>query len=233
MIETAGHVQPSQVLTLATMPFAKKLARKFFRERAGCGVSYQEIEAAAYFGLCEAATRYDPALSNNFKAYAVARIRGSMADVLRSSAHLTRKHIRETQAHKESSVPALERNRIALSSYELGTLADVLLEAGVKIYTNGEGLVLALSYANENDPETAAIQRSIIRHISSLVEKLPEKERLVIRLKYFEELNFEQMRVHFDGATRSWICRIHARAILRLRAALLARREDRDWLMAA
>lgn len=61
--------------------YAKNVARQRYGRRHS--VSYDEIEAAAYMGLVEAAGRYDAALSDNFRAYAYPRITGAICDFLR------------------------------------------------------------------------------------------------------------------------------------------------------
>lgn len=63
--------------------FASKLAREFRRAHFHPALSYEELQSAAFLGLCEAACRFDSARGLSFETFAYLRIRGAMFDYLR------------------------------------------------------------------------------------------------------------------------------------------------------
>ena len=59
------------------------------------------------------------------------------------------------------------------------------------------------------------------RRITSLIESLPEKERLIVEEYYYKGLSFIEITQKFPNLSKSWISRLHKRALFRLRRMLL------------
>jgi RNA polymerase sigma factor for flagellar operon FliA len=80
-----------------------------------------------------------------------------------------------------------------------------------------------ISYLNDHTPEERFHFDQARRSLHALIEKLPDKEKRIIQLYYFEDLSFDEMRSHFDRATRSWLCRLHRRALDRLKRLIFTK----------
>lgn len=216
-------------LVSSNMEYARGLARRFYLERLQSGLERGDFESAAYLGLCDAAARYDSDKSENFRAYAFLRIHGAMVDLVRRAGFITRKEFAVmnslTLFTEDDNGCGLRRRPILIS------FADILLEAGIKLHFNEHRRVIDLSYSNGITPESISINRASKAFVRVLLDELPDKEKRVLFLKYYENMTFEQMSDQFNGATRSWLCRIHARALARLRTKIAVREERCNELL--
>jgi len=216
-------ITEQQRLVLENISFAKRQAMKFYKERRFCGFLLDDYESAAFLGLCDAARKYKPDSEVSFLGYAFLRIYGEMNDFLRSSGLITRKQVRAIanllgEAKDSDTLRKIPRAlNLNLKYYK-----EIISDAGIRLHFDEREQITDISYFNSSNPEEAADEKLLTQYLRELVGKLPDKERLVIELKYFEDLTFEEMREMFNGATRSWICRIHTRALEKLRYLIIA-----------
>jgi len=79
----------------------------------------------------------------------------------------------------------------------------------------------AASVADERlpppDADLTRLQDTV--RVRKAIETLPEKERRLMELYYFAEKNLEEAGAEL-GLSKSWACRLHARAVNLLREAL-------------
>lgn len=198
-------------LVVKHIPFAKQVARKFCRERSGLfSVEAEELEAAALLGLCEAARRFDPARSDNFMIFSRIRIKGAMLDTLRRSGPGGRRTTR-TPPSEASEL----RERPAHFSY-----LDWLESLGHAVQTIDESGELGIVSPHDQSPEQHALDSNFKIYLHRVLERLPERERTIILAVYYEEMNFRAVQNRCEGISKSWISRLHGRAIARLRAVL-------------
>ena len=78
-----------------------------------------------------------------------------------------------------------------------------------------------LEDVNAEDPFSTLKARELTQALGTGIEALPEKERLVVSLYYYEDLNLNEIG-HILGITESRVCQIHSKAVGRLRARLPA-----------
>ncbi len=213
--------ESARELVTLNMDFARKLARRFFYERNFCGLGLDDFESAGFYGLCEAALRYTPERNPNFRLYAHCRIQGAMQDMMRHCGFITRKQLRAQVIFAGPDGKA--GDQLATSAAGLGTLSEVIFESGIQLQVDHRRQVTDLSYTQAHDPEALSIRRDDAAYLQRLLFELPEREQRVLWLKYYEGQTFEEMRDQFEGATRSWLCRIHSRALSMLRKKLDAR----------
>lgn len=95
-------VQAQHDLIVNFIPFAKTLA---FELHLSSGFEYYELKSLAYFGLVEAALKYNDNKNDNFAGYAALRIKGKMLDFLRQQASQNR-IIKAQRKEKELSCDA-------------------------------------------------------------------------------------------------------------------------------
>jgi len=193
------------------------------------GIEFEEFYSAALLGLCDAAQRFDTTKGENFQTYSYLRIRGAMYDLIRRGGWVARGNIpwlqnadllenAESDDAPAEAVRGKKKSFVPSSVFELAGTLDIIDEINLKVWIEGEGEHAELSYSEQLDPESHAVQRNLADFLREMLVHLPEKERQIIVLHYFEGWTFEEMREHFSGVSRSWLCRLHARAVKRLRS---------------
>ena len=192
-------------------------------------IEKDDLISSGFFGLLDAVDRYDVSRGNKFETYAGTRIRGSMLDYLRSKDWIPislRARIKEY----ERAVARLEGTlgRVPTddeTAQELGITVPELHRIEMEI--NASTVVPLEDYLRQeteytaSDPTESVEKQELKQCLAKAIDKLSEKERLVISLYYYEELTLREigMILHL---TEARICQIHSKAIIRLRGFLAA-----------
>lgn len=202
-------------------------------------VEFDDLVGFGVFGLLDAIEKFDPEKNVKFKTYAVTRIRGAIFDELRSIDWVPRSVRQKTKEIEEAIVvleatlgrPATDQE-IAES---LGISEDELLKTMLKIsgtavlslndvwfsgddsdkISIGESIESPSSFNPDSSVEREEIKRVIVQSIS----ELPEKEKKVLILYYYEDLTLKEIGQVLE-VTESRVSQLHTKAILRLRAKL-------------
>jgi RNA polymerase sigma factor FliA len=217
---------------------------KFVAGRLGSGLPahVDEGDLASYglLGLMGAIERYDPERDIKFETYAMARIRGSILDELRSLDWVPRS-VRARARDIERAIAELERQlgraptdeeiaaKLGLTQEELddslGEISRTSIGALDELWTisgtGGEQVALIDTIADTEGPEPqAALDASALREIiADAIGRLPEREKVVVTLYYYEELTLREIG-EVLGVTESRVSQLHTKAILRLKARL-------------
>ncbi len=219
-------VQEYSKIIESNIIYAKKLAKKFYQARTFFNIDYEEYEAAAFLGLCSAAKRFDSSCGVDFKSYSYYRIVGAMCDLLRRGGfdYLGYSVITENKGEKikEGEKRKLKKlyYRMPRDLKSLVSIVNSTDELGLKIHyliSHYNDYGVQISYAKQLDPETVAIKSSLKKYLRILLEKLPAKERQVLIEHYFQGKNFARIRKEKNNVSRSWISRLHKRALELLR----------------
>ena len=229
-----------QALIEQNLSFARNVSRKFYSQRSEMGIEFEEFYSAALLGLCDAARRFDVSKGENFQTYSFLRIRGAMYDLIRRGGWVSRGQIPwlqgevlETEADEEAPAerPASVKSKktfVPSSVFELAGTLDIIDEINLKVWIEGEGDHAELTYSDQVDPESYALQTNLSSFLKEILLNLPQKERQIIELHYFQGWTFEEMREHFAGVSRSWLSRLHSRAVKRLRLHIEQARRNCD-----
>jgi RNA polymerase sigma factor for flagellar operon FliA len=202
-------------------------------------VDEADLVSYGLLGLMSAIDRYDPERDIKFETYAIARIRGSIIDELRtldwvprsvrSRAREIERAIRELES-KLGRAPTDEEiaGKVGISTDELEeSLVDISRSSIAALdelwSTSSEGDQVSLLDTLE-DPESVkpadALDETEIREaLAEAISRLPEREKLVVTLYYYEELTLREIG-EVLGVTESRVSQLHAKAILRLRSRL-------------
>ncbi|BDV44446.1 DNA-directed RNA polymerase sigma-70 factor [Geotalea uraniireducens] len=198
----------------------------------------EDLMSAAVIGLITAAERFDPSRGVQFKTFAEQRIRGTIIDELRSQDWLTRS-LREKFKKLEKEFSLLEhrlgRNptseevaaalKISVDEYfqmleEIHILSFVSLDDSWEDEDGSPfGLLDILEDTGIENPQSQLMARQMLESLAESIETLPEKERLVITLYYYEELNLKEIGAVLE-LSESRISQLHSQAIVRLRAKM-------------
>ncbi len=186
---------------------------------------FEECVAAGYLGLVEAARRFDESGSVKFKNFAYLRVRGAIIDCLRRCspvpfhAYRLLKALEAVQQLQEIR-NARGRRLTAAAEKRLGDLLDETSQVAMAYRLSLHECDPAICEMSNPtlSPEDVVQKRQEHQLFERLFAALPEKEGLIMRLYYFEGKTFKQIAEVCGGMTsKSWVCRLHARAVERVR----------------
>lgn len=182
------------------LPFVRFIALKI-ASKLPASVDPEDLFQAGCIGLMDAAERFDPSRDFKFKTYAEHRIRGAIFDELRELDHIPRSirdkiKLGKLPAHAAATLVSIENDEFTRG--DRGVLAEVTTDR----FAGG-----ALA-AMQNDEDRSKARRAI--------DGLPERDRTVISLYYFEGMNLKEIGKFFD-CSESRISQIHVSALSKLR----------------
>lgn len=234
--EAASKFDPAERdrLLLEQLPQVRYIARRI-HDRLPQHVALEDLVHAGVLGLIDALHKFDPSKHVQLKSYAKFRIRGAILDSLRemdwSPRELRKKGRIMEQAHRklraqlgraatepelaaEMGISLGEFQRLLgdLRGLDLGSLQVESAESGreqevVRYQPNGP----------EEDPFYLCLQSEMKELLARAIGELPQKERQVLALYYFEELTMKEVGSVL-GVGESRVSQIHSAALVRLRS---------------
>lgn len=191
-------------------------------------VDKDDLISNGFFGLLEAIERYDLSRGVKFETYAVARIRGAMLDSLRAQDWIP-STVRQKARQYEHTLAELEHRlgRSAADDEIAGAMGVSVTQLHNLINTlNGCTLVPLEDYIRTESPSGNAPNPSqfiedeeVKATLAKAIDRLTEKERLVVTLYYYEGLTLKEISLILK-LTEARISQLHTKAIFRLRGAL-------------
>jgi RNA polymerase sigma factor for flagellar operon FliA len=203
-------------------------------------VEFDDLVSYGVFGLMDAIEKFDPSRGIKFETYAIARIRGAILDGLRSNDWVPRS-VRQKAKELEKICAELE-NRLGRSATDqeiseamnlnLHDFYELLSEVSCTtlssldelwmVNSNEEDSVRVLDLVRNDDSEDP-LQHVEIEEIkatlAATIDYLPERERMVIALYYYEGLTLKEIGEIME-ISESRVSQIHTKAIFRLRGRL-------------
>ncbi len=225
-------------LIIEYSPLIKFIAHRL-AIRLPANIELDDLISAGVIGLIDAIEKFNAKKETQFKTYAEIRIRGAMLDELRSQDWVPRS-VRQKASAVSAAYANLEQqlgrpaeddeiaDAMGLSIEEFHNLLQqsagqpiLAIEDLGGVSKDGEkrDLMEVLAGTKETDPETLARLEEIRTIIARAIDMLPEKERLVVSLYYYEELTMKEIG-EVLGITESRISQIHTKSVFRLRAKL-------------
>jgi len=225
-------------LILEHAPLVKFIAERLLM-RLPCNVEKDDLIEVGVIGLIDAIDKYVPEKGVKFKSYAEIRIRGAMLDYLRALDWMPRS-IRDKARDVAKTFRVVEgrlkRNAteeeiakemgISLSEYHQ-LLSDCMVVSLISIddvLKNEKGgkqrdlndIIIDISQKNIDEIIDTYEIKEILK---TAIIKLPEKEKLVISLYYYDELTMKEIGLVLN-LTESRVSQLHSQAILRLKSKL-------------
>ena len=165
-------------------------------------VDKEDLLSSGFFGLLDAIDRYDFQRKNKFETYAGVRVRGAMLDYLRSKdwvpVTMRQKIRRYEQAvydlENELGRPAKDEELAERLNISLGELSDLVAQLNsstvvpLEEYLRTDG-----SESPEMSPVESIELRELQDTLAQAIDRLPEKEKLVISLYYYEDLTLREI----------------------------------------
>ena len=227
----------SEELVTKYLPLVRYVAEKVHR-RLPPGVDLESLVHSGVVGLLEALERFDPRRGVEFEVYARYRIQGEVMQCLRSldwvsrsvrawgrkieaaRSRLAGKFVREPNAEemaKELEIPLETYYRVdqQLNDATLLSLDDLSIASEAEWERTQE------KYAHHTylDPLAFVEGKDLVEKLAVAVQGLPDRERTVVTLYYYEELTLREIGEILD-LSEGRICQIFGQAVARLRASL-------------
>ncbi|MFQ5967540.1 MAG: RNA polymerase sigma factor WhiG [Acidimicrobiia bacterium] len=215
---------------------------KFVAGRVGVGlprnVDQADLVSYGIFGLIDAIDKFEPERGFKFETYAINRIKGAILDELRaldwvprsvrarareierSNAELEHQLQRsateeELAAHMNMPLEDLQESLAEISQLGLVALDDLLRSGDPDSAAVGD----LLADPRGTSPEAAFQREETKRVLADIINRLPDRERLVLTLYYYEGLTLAEIG-EVLGVTESRVCQIHTKSVMSLRNRL-------------
>jgi RNA polymerase sigma factor for flagellar operon FliA len=202
-------------------------------------VEFDDLVGFGVFGLFDAIEKFDPEKHVKFKTYAVTRIRGAIFDELRAIDWVPRS-VRQKTREVEETVRLLEAQlgRVATDeeiakamNMSLADFQDLILKISSTsilslndVWNSGDEsdkitIVDSIESPSSLNPDTIVEKEEVKRVIVDAINELPDKEKKVLVLYYYEDLTLKEIG-EVLGVTESRVSQLHTKAIMRLRTKL-------------
>ena len=231
----AGFTAEQEQTMIEHLPTVRYLARRI-HERLPQHVEMEDLVSAGVLGLMDAFQKFDPNKRVQFRSYAQFRIRGAILDSLRTLDWGPRELRRKGRAIEEAirtmtarfGRTPTEQEIAGELEMELGDYQQLLGELkGLEIGTlhlersedSGDEELAYVPNRAEDDPLFRCLRGELKDRLSEAIDQLPERERLVMTLYYYEEMTMKEIGLTL-GVVESRVSQIHAGAVLHLRSML-------------
>ncbi len=201
-------------------------------------INSEDILSYGTIGLIQAVDRFDPAQGVKFETYAIRRIRGSIIDAIRSLHPLSRdtnRRGREIEHAYDQLIQSIGRmpedrevaehlgltldefrRQLQESSTTIVSLDTPLGDTGDEDRTS---LVDQIVDEDEVGVSDQVERRDLKKRLVKAIQNLPERDRTLISLYYYEELTLKEIS-EVLGVSTSRVSQLHAAAVFKLRSAL-------------
>jgi RNA polymerase sigma factor for flagellar operon FliA len=220
-------------------PLVKHIAGKIGYKIKG-SVEFDDLIGYGSLGLLDAIEKYDPMKNIKFNTYAMTRIQGSIYDELRNMDWIPRtirtksRKIEEAMAKIEiqKGSPATDEEIASELGVSVEELQDMYIEVNpttivslTDIYyqnmKDGENIevISTIEAPPHKNPDQILEKEEITKILAKAIKELPDKEKKVLILYYYEELTLKEIGEVLD-ITESRVSQLHTKAVMRLRAKI-------------
>jgi RNA polymerase sigma factor FliA len=234
-----GEPSARERLVVAYSPLVKYVAG---RTAAGLPPHVEESDLISYglVGLISAIERFDPSREIKFETYAIMRIKGAIIDELRAmdwvprSVRARSREVERAHSKLEHSLQRAPTEKEVASELDVSVdeLNDSLLQianssmvALDELWSTSDSsgdqvsLMDTIEDTTAPDPAQALDLGDLKDRIANSIATLPEREKLVIALYYYENLTLREIG-EVLGVTESRVSQLHTKAVLRLRSRM-------------
>lgn len=245
MYRQKGNKKARTQLIEAYAPLIKYVASRFTLF-SHSSFDFDDLVGFGAIGLIQSVDCFQPEKGVNFSTFAISRIKGAILDELRKADTLPRslrqkeRRLREVYEKYEKISGAIPTDNelareLGVGLVELRMLQQDISRAAVLSFEEEvlERIRGGLEYnplwpgddLPLNEPLFQAMWQDTRKIIASTIEALPEKDRLVISLYYYEGLTMKEIAKVLE-ISESRVSQLHTKAILRLRGRLALRKND-------
>ena len=210
------------------LDLAKRIAYHMFT-RMPSSVQLNDLIQSGMIGLIEAAKNFKTDKGCSFETYAGIRIRGSILDDIRKSDWVPRSVYQNSRKISKAIHEIEKRKSCEASAEDIAAELDISINdyyhilkdtSACDVYSLDEIAIETIQPENKSDDPLIKLQSSDLKQlVAKQIEKLPEREQLILSLHAKEELNFKEIGGILE-ISESRVCQIHSQAILRLRSRI-------------
>lgn len=211
-------IDKRNVMVEQYLPYASSIASKVMQTLSS-SVDYDDVMCYARLGLLEAARKFDTTMNVDFKTFSYYRIKGAIYDGLRKTGWIPRSlyaRIKFEQATNEYLQYMAEKTgpTARVAEDELSEIYDTVNSLAsiyvISVDATEEGM--ELEDKKSKDIEQSAEFQQIKQYMKESIESLPDKERKLVKMYYFQNKTLEEAGEQL-GLSKSWTSRLHARAL--------------------
>jgi RNA polymerase sigma factor for flagellar operon FliA len=199
-----------------------RVARRISARTAGT-IPPGDLWSVGALGLVDAFHRFDPARAVRFESFAEHRIRGAMIDELREMDHLPRRLRADADRVRKARQAMAAKLGREPTTDELATHLGMAWEDVETLDSLGHPAVPLLDdapLASGDQPQDDQIdQLARVQSVSRAIERLPERQQLVLSLHYVEGLTYKEIGAALE-VSEARVCQIHGEAVKKVRAML-------------
>lgn len=224
-------------LILKFLPFTKSIAARMSM-KLPANVEVNDLVSAGIIGLMDAVKKFDPSKEIKFKTYAEFRIRGAILDELRALDWLPRSlrqlttQVEDTYYYLEQKLsrPATDQEMACEIGMKIDEYYEILNQIkGATLFSldnsmdgsenKGKNLLSLIADSEDKSPLFSTKLKELKKIVADAINRLPEKEKLVISLYYYEDLTMKEIGNVLD-ITESRVSQIHTKAVILLKNRL-------------
>ncbi|RMD96193.1 MAG: FliA/WhiG family RNA polymerase sigma factor [Calditrichaeota bacterium] len=233
-----GGPEVREKLLMKYLPLVKYVAGKMMANLPS-SVDYDDLVSAGVIGLIGALERFDPKMGNKFETFVLPRIRGAILDELRKLDWAPRS-LRSKARKFERALQEMEKKLgRAVSDYEVIEELDMSEKEYIALVRDvNNAILVSLDGPGIDDGEQSTSMYDVVEDVLSdnpysniekeeikkllarTIEKLPEQEKIVMALYYYEELTLREIGQVLN-ITESRVSQIHSKAVGTLRSLLM------------
>ena len=227
---------PKEKIVEQYIPLVKYIASRIMVGRTTY-IEYEDLVSYGLIGLMDAISKFDPNKGIKFSSYASIIIKGEMIDQIRKARPISKGAMDKLAKYNEA-VEILQ-NRLyreptveEIAEYLGITISDVIdIEGYINFMAvvSLEGILFSeddeltikgvIEDKNSPSPHDAYEEQERVEVLAQCIEKLKEKDRIILNLYYYEGLTLREIGEVLE-VSESRVCQLHSRAIKNLRLML-------------
>lgn len=235
-MEIRSSINQKEILVEKYIPLVKYLASRVMIGKTKY-IEYEDLVSYGVIGLLDAINRFDSEKGMQFSSYATLRIKGAMIDEIRRCRPISKGAMDKLAKYNES-VEALQNKLMREPNLKEIALYMCISEEEVSQIENHINYMSIISlesvlYSDDDDitimdtiedresisPEESLENDEKIKILQEAIEMLKEKDKLVLKLYYYEKLTLKEIGVILE-VSESRVCQLHSRAIRNLRSVM-------------
>lgn len=229
---TAEPGRASEKLITDNLVLVKRIAQHIMA-KLPASIELDDLIQAGMLGLIEAAGHYDQSRGASFETYAGIRIRGAILDEVRKSDWTPRSVHRRYRSISDAINELQAETGQQPGDQQIADHLDMPLEeyhailrdsASCRLFSLDQPFADSdrtqeVASSDHAEPDDALEEIQFGERLAAAIEKLPERERMVLSLYYQQDMNLKEVGMILE-VSESRVCQIHGQALLRLRARL-------------
>lgn len=235
-MENTSPLMNKEQIVEKYIPLVKYLASRVMLGKTKY-LEYEDLVSYGIVGLLDAINKYKPDKGMKFSSYATLRIKGSMIDEIRKNRPISKGAMDKLARYnevveklqneflKEPSLKDIAR-RMEMTIDEVSQIENYINYMSVVsleaiIYSDDDDITVMEKLEDKNtiSPEASLDNKEQIELLSSSIDKLKEKDKLVLNLYYYEKLTLKEIGYVLE-VSESRVSQLHSRAIRNLRSIM-------------